>query len=620
MEMKPVAAEVEMKPAPDLEAKPKIDEPVDSSRNQLEEEEDMIVREIDVYYTPSIDADTQLYVMQYPLRPCWRPYELDERCEEVRVKHSTAEVEMDLSIDVDSSNWDSDRASRANITKQTLSSSWKPSLAAGYAVGVLVDNKLVLNPIHAVVQLRPSIEQFKSGGSKRKNNVPGNAEVAIKLEDSNEAKHVGLSKKQNKRIEASAEEKRTHEDECWVPLKYHGLKSDFSARYLQRMLAQESSNLHFTMNPYEYVSSLCPGACDSNIKSKSLSRRFFLSMPLEERVRRLLLEGPPVNRFSALQHFASDDSIEDLLGILQKHAQLVQGLWVPRSLLLFEDKATCLARDFVLLLFSKNLAVKSEQLLVEAKLKDHIKRVLNVFAVERPSFKDWKFKEHRDASFIKEHPDIVKKQEQVWANVEKQINDVINRPRKVGPSKEVATRKSGMAGKPLKVINSDEGASAVLSGKPMSNESREALPKALQKIFQMHKVCSKQFIRERLREWAVARSHVPKQAVDAKMAILAADGVDTADFEEVISQVATNIHGYYVSKSSSEHPEYDQLRKVVINLLLAGGPDTKLKKADVIEAARLTLKRDNITENEYKKVMSDICESKGGSWVLKKQK
>lgn len=38
--------------------------------------------------------------------------------------------------------------------------------------------------------------------------------------------------------------------QCWVPLKYHGSKSDFSARYLQRMLAQEKSNLHFTMNPY----------------------------------------------------------------------------------------------------------------------------------------------------------------------------------------------------------------------------------------------------------------------------------------------------------------------------------------------------------------------------------
>ena len=23
--------------------------------------------------------------MQYPLRPCWRPYELDERCKEVNI-------------------------------------------------------------------------------------------------------------------------------------------------------------------------------------------------------------------------------------------------------------------------------------------------------------------------------------------------------------------------------------------------------------------------------------------------------------------------------------------------------------------------------------------------------
>ncbi|KAJ0097185.1 hypothetical protein Patl1_28896 [Pistacia atlantica] len=131
---------------------------------------------------------------------------------------------------------------------------------------------------------------------------------------------------------------------------------------------------------------------------------------------------------------------------------------------------------------------------------------------------------------------------------------------------------------------------------------------------------SKQFIQECLRNWAVARSHIPKQAVDAKIAVLAADGVDTADFEEVVSQVATNIHGYYVSKSSSEHPEYDQLRKVVIDLLLVRGADAKLRKADVVEAARLALKRENITEKEYKKVMSDICESKGGVWVLKKQK
>lgn len=61
MEVKPVGVEVEVKPVPEAEVKTKMDERMDSNQNQLEEaEEDMIVREIDVYYTPSIDAATQV--------------------------------------------------------------------------------------------------------------------------------------------------------------------------------------------------------------------------------------------------------------------------------------------------------------------------------------------------------------------------------------------------------------------------------------------------------------------------------------------------------------------------------------------------------------------------------
>lgn len=44
-------------------------------------------------------------------------------------------------------------------------------------------------------------------------------------------------------------------------------------------------------------------------------------------------------------------------------------------------------------------------------------------------------------------------------------------------------------------------------------------------------------------------------------------------------------------------------RKIVINLLLAGGPGAKLKKADIMAAARVGLKRD-ITTIEYGKVRS----------------
>lgn len=56
--------------------------------------------------------------------------------------------------------------------------------------------QLHLNTIHAVVQLRPSLEHLKSGGSKRKNNVAVDAEATVKLEESAEEKSVGPSKKQ----------------------------------------------------------------------------------------------------------------------------------------------------------------------------------------------------------------------------------------------------------------------------------------------------------------------------------------------------------------------------------------------------------------------------------------
>ena len=56
--------------------------------------------------------------------------------------------------------------------------------------------QLHLNPVHAVVQLRPSLEHLKPGGSKRKDRVTGDAEVTVKRENSSEEKSLAPSKKQ----------------------------------------------------------------------------------------------------------------------------------------------------------------------------------------------------------------------------------------------------------------------------------------------------------------------------------------------------------------------------------------------------------------------------------------
>lgn len=80
-------------------------------------------------------------------------------------------------------------------------------------------------------------------------------------------------------------------------------------------------------------------------------------------------------------------------------------------------------------------------------------------------------------------------------------------------------------------------------------------------------------IKQGLRDLAVSQSTLPK--ADARMTVLAAEVVDsnfvdTREFQEVISQVATNIHGFYVSKSS-EDPQHGPLRlncRVVVPSLL----------------------------------------------------
>ena len=40
--------------------------------------------------------------------------------------------------------------------------------------------------------------------------------------------------------------------QSWVPLKYHSSESDFSARYLQKMVAEDNSPIQFLMSPYAF--------------------------------------------------------------------------------------------------------------------------------------------------------------------------------------------------------------------------------------------------------------------------------------------------------------------------------------------------------------------------------
>ncbi|KAK2977030.1 hypothetical protein RJ640_011088 [Escallonia rubra] len=338
----------------------------------------------------------------------------------------------------------------------------------------------------------------------------------------------------------------------WVPLKYHGANSDISARYLRNM-------------------------------------------------------GKPLRRFEALMDLAPDQPVEVVLGILKKLAHLVQGLWVPKSSLLYgKEENEFTDRDYILLLFSKNSVIRDAQLPKDPPKA--MEDVLKVLAVKRPSFCHWKFKEPPDTSFIKLHPHIVKEQEQAWQHLEKPIIDFYFKGRKRSVGK--IDSKPSVSEKAAASTNFNKAAIRTLNGSSagtlMSDESREALLKALQKLFQTHKVCRSEHICQRLREMAVSESNHRKGI--AREAIAAVNVVDAhpEQLREVITTVAREIYGVYVSKSSPDHPQYDQLRGIVIDLLIVRGPKAKLKKAEIIDVAKMQLKRD-ITPNEIQKVWKFIC-------------
>ncbi|CAN6680302.1 unnamed protein product [Malus baccata var. baccata] len=594
-ELKPTRVELDA-----LTVKKKDEEEKDDPMGE-DEPEDEVVREMDVFFNPKIDENSKLYVLQYPLRPWWRPYDLDSRCEEVRLNPATSEMEIDLSLDRDPKNFDEDCASRLKMTKQTLSTTWKPPGTSGYAVGVLMGNKLHLNPVHAVVQLQPSLDHLNSSGSKQKNSVKGDAEVTVKLEDSGQEKPMGPSKMQVLSV---------------ILVGFH--RSDFSARYLQKMVVQESSHIEFTMSPS------------------------LLSMPLDERIKKLIVE-PVARRFGDLKKYvAPDHTTEELLDVLQKHAQLLlsSGLWMGLDINHIankdhKDRQT--ARNYVLNLFRKNPVIRNSHLDLQEGIKIHVYDSLRILAVSRPSTQDWKFKEQPDMSFMELYPDIVKTQEQNRERMEEKLRIAVK------SNTDCYLKSASMTTTPGKSLNSGKGTAKGASevhtgGRTMSDETRAALQEAIKQVFQDHKVCNFQLIRRGLSDLAVRTSTLPKVDPRSKKVTAAQYGVQAPQLElqRVISEIVIDIHGSYVLKSSPDHPEHEKLRFFPFSsdahmmLCTFTGDLTywmmlfcacslvnaKLKRSEVSEATKISLGKE-FTANKFSKGINEFCVSSVSSWVLK---
>ncbi|CAA7405574.1 unnamed protein product [Spirodela intermedia] len=583
------------------------------------DEEGEVVREIDVFFNPSpLDSDTQLYVMQYPLRPCWRPYELNERCQEVRMKPKQSKIEFDMAMDVDSENYDGEVEEHLRLRKQVLSSSKIPYVT-GYAVGILVGNQLHLNPVHAVMQFRPLMSHIDPSGLQKRKHISQRTGVATSDDEEVQESAKPSTSRGKTALESTTE--NGDDSEEWVSLKYHAADSPISSRYQRKMLSEAGDHIPFLMNSSDYLNCLCPGTSAGNDKIRGLSRRIMLTIPLDERLKKLFLEGGQVHRFDALMHLAPSESPDAALRIIQQYAVLVQGLWIAKTSLLLDGRQA-LVRDYILFLFTKKNTIPISKVKEINLSMEDMKPILSSLAFERSICNDWKFKEPTDLSFIKRFPDIVNIQESFWSRRQEQIMNaspgILKSPVLMAKCSTkqglgVKSAGSGSVDQSLKRANETTASSGMST---LSDEIREALPKALNELFRNHRVCSMNQIRQGLREMAVSKSTLPK--ADPRPFVLAAHGASAPapELESIICRVAEKIHDVFVPKSSS-NPALNPLRNVVITLLRGRPRTEKLKKGEIVAAVEMALKK-QFSASDFNQVLSELCVSnRGAGWLLK---
>jgi len=129
------------------------------------EEEDEIVKEIDVFMSQSLS--NQLHILQYPLRPPWRPYNRSY-LHEVRYKPVKKKMEMDFRVSKEELENNYDTQTTDPRKTYTLASSAPVEPKTNYVLGVLRGDQLHLTPVQGTFQFRPSFAHIDKADAEKK--------------------------------------------------------------------------------------------------------------------------------------------------------------------------------------------------------------------------------------------------------------------------------------------------------------------------------------------------------------------------------------------------------------------------------------------------------------------
>eukprot|EP00466_Bigelowiella_natans_P019318 jgi/Bigna1/127968/aug1.5_g2676 len=417
---------------------------------------DPVVASIPVKFSQALAK--KLYMMQFPMRPKRRPYSDDMRCGAVNIKPGQAKVQMVYEINMLGDNYDVENP--AHIESFKLSST-RIRNKANYALGVVSDGALHLNPVTNVLRMKPDLTYLDDAEKKRK-----------AAEDEEKRRMLGLPKEKPKQVTRQSQRRappshskarqqmkirelmRNVEAEEWRELGYYPPHSEESLAERARMNNTSSSSSSpetlsqaaFPISKIQYLDrtmQLCStkptaqrGGMKAALRNKGDGEGEKGEESGDEKVAEMELDGTGRERQHAdrnkdlsirvekLMRQAKVASFKEIcqqvgaktardvdiaLQELKRNSLMVQGNWVERSGLTLKNRQAH-ARNYLLASFDRTRRLERKQLIPVLKL-DYETTTKLLSELGRPLGDGyWEFRKPTDTEFMKRYPTLTSKQ------------------------------------------------------------------------------------------------------------------------------------------------------------------------------------------------------------------
>lgn len=453
------------------------------------EGEDEVIQECDVLLSHMSDLDAKLFLLQYPLRPAYRPYGDQGELQNVYMKEKAQRLRFEYKLYQEEQYADECRG-RKHQENHVLTSTAVANPMCSYALAVVHQGSLMLTPIHTINQLRPDLEDFEKQRQKSRtqstkaaadqeagltsfggdNSDQSGAEEARPAHADTVAaapvrmQYTGIMRRGRGRGRPEAEAQLAAEPaEPWVKLDYFKPGSvealDLYNRHLVRM-AQQAAEEHGAVGAPQmfqkldlncdrrlYMNMMCSltsqtvAAKDTKVeKDDGMSTLALSRMPPAKQVEAIIrrLQVASFNDIRKRLPCTQQRSDEELIQLCRDCALAVAGNWVLKSELVGFDGFEACWRDVFLYTFdNKKGRLKKPDF---AKVKQYLgniedgtaDEILRGFAEMEKATGDIVLKRPIDEEFLSQFPAFREENQAWWQKHIKEVtarSNSIERPR-----------------------------------------------------------------------------------------------------------------------------------------------------------------------------------------------